>query len=409
MTPMALLTPIVPYPPDSGFRIRLFHFLRHLGEAFEIHLLAFGRKDEEAHLSALEAYCRDIILLPLSSKPLTRSPLVALSDFFENRAIPVYPDLRRKVKEFLDGGAFRLILVEKIHMAAYLELEALGGGSCLILDEDRVHHLNYQRVFAMSRNPWRRARALLRWKRLEWYERAIYPLFDRVLTVSELEGRLIKSLAPGARVEVVPNGVEAESFSEEGNLEEDGTLLFVGSLDYEPNVDAVRYFCQEVLPNIKTKYPGVKLRVVGREPPPPLLRLAEKERALSLEGYVEDVRPYLRSAAVVINPMRGGSGTRIKVLEALAAGKAVISTSCGAEGIEAENGRDLLLADEPSEFAKKTLELLKEPGKAKELGRAGRALVLSRYQWRRSAERLRAVMEDALNERRGGPWPRGMR
>jgi glycosyltransferase involved in cell wall biosynthesis len=263
-----------------------------------------------------------------------------------------------------------------------------------IIDEGCVYHLSFRRAAALASTRLGRLRGWLRTWRLRRFEQALARHADAVIAVSPEEAAIVRALAPTTRVVVAPNGVDADAVapSPPGDA-----ALFVGLLSYAPNRDAMTWFAREVAPRLGTDSPEVL--VAGREPGPELEALAGVVPRLRLLGFVPDLAPLYARAGVFVNPMRGGGGTRLKVLEAMAAGKAVISTSIGAEGLALTPGRDVIVADTAAEFAAAVRSLLANRAQAARLGQAARALVEARYRW----ELCAAPIEDlyASLERRG--------
>jgi glycosyltransferase involved in cell wall biosynthesis len=232
-----------------------------------------------------------------------------------------------------------------------------------------------------------------RWHRVE--ARACYKMeceglakVDQVFCCSELDRDRILKLSPRARVKVWPNGVDPEFFQSTRPPVDPPLLLLPGSLNYVPNSEGARWFVQDVLPRIHAKFPACRLRIAGRGAEQTCGQLAGKRvEALS---DVPDMRPHFEEAALVIVPLRAGSGTRLKILEAMAMERAVVSTTVGAEGLNSERGRHLLLADDPEAFASAILKLLGDPALCAELGRAGRELIQGRYDWKHLSEKALA-------------------
>jgi glycosyltransferase involved in cell wall biosynthesis len=226
------------------------------------------------------------------------------------------------------------------------------------------------------------------------FEGASIRRFDLVLAVSQADGRTFERLYPGALqapVHVVQTGVDTEYFVPPDIPQDRAHLVFTGSMDWLPNEDAMQYFCRDILPLIRAAEPGVHLSIVGRAPTPAVKRLAD-EHGVRVTGRVDDVRPYMKDAAVYVVPLRIGGGTRLKIFEAMSMGKAVVSTTIGAEGLPVTDGEHVMLADDPASFARAVIDLLRDAGRRARLETAARALVLERYDWSAVAGDL----EDAL-------------
>lgn len=234
----------------------------------------------------------------------------------------------------------------------------------------------------------------MQYRRMLRYEGRTLKRFDGVLAVSDADRDTFDRIYPGAIREpahVVPTGVDTEFFKPMSSPAGSRRLVFTGSMDWLPNEDAMVFFCRDVLPLVRSEEPDVTLSIVGRAPTPTVLKLGE-QRGVHVTGRVDDVRPYISNAAVYIVPLRIGGGTRLKIFEAMSMGKAVVSTTVGAEGLPVTNGEHVLLADDPRMFARDVVCLLREDGRRRQLERVARALVVERYDWSAVAGEL----EEAL-------------
>ncbi|RME70601.1 MAG: glycosyltransferase, partial [Chloroflexi bacterium] len=217
------------------------------------------------------------------------------------------------------------------------------------------------------------------------YEKQFYSRYNLAITVSEADRQALGQLCPSLPAEVIPNGVDVSEFQPAAGTGRPGrTLIYFANYTTAPNADAIRYFCRQIFPAIRARQPDVRLRVVGNQPPPELARY----EGVEVIGYVPDVRAAVAAADVVVVPLRVGGGTRLKIVEALALGKAVVSTSVGAEGLEVTPGRDILIADTPEAFAEATVSLLQQPDLRASLGRNGRRLAEQVYDWDLLASRV---------------------
>ena len=262
----------------------------------------------------------------------------------------------------------------------------------LVLDEHNIEYDVIRRTSEATKNLARRMYYEVNWRKLRRDELSAWLRFDGVVVTSSRDEQLLKCDAPHARTAVVPNAVDLSSFSPSDAPADPGTLLFLGVMNYHPNTDGVTYFVKEVLPKIRAAHPSVHLKVVGMDPPESIRSLASPQ--IEVTGVVDDPRPYIDSATVMVVPLRVGGGTRFKIVEAMAKGKAIVSTRIGAEGIEAEHEKELLLADDADSFACEVVRLLSDPELAERLGRAGRQLAEQRYSWETAVRRLENFYEE---------------
>ncbi|MGA9351610.1 MAG: glycosyltransferase [Anaerolineae bacterium] len=427
------LTPQLPYPPHQGTTIRNYNLIANLAPRHEIHLLSFVRsRDEIDRATPLHQYCRSIeaVLTP------RRSPLKRLLSLFLS---PV-PDMalrlpsaqfQTKLVAALRRVPFDAVQIEGIEMAPHWMLEVgnwkLDCGAGLptsnvkrqtsniqypisIFDDHNAEYVLQWRAFETDIRQARRWIAALysfiQWKKLSRYEAMVCRLADRVVAVSQADKAALQRLVPGLEVMVVPNGVDAEFYNDQFPMTSDQSefghwdldighcsLVFTGKMDFRPNVDAVLWFCQEVLPLVRKQMPDVQFYIVGQSPHRRVMRLAD-DPAVTITGYVDDVRPYIAGACVYVIPLRIGGGTRLKVLEAMAMGKPIVSTSLGCEGFEGlVPGRELLVGDTPAEFAQRVIELLDDAPRRERLGRAARCFVEEQYDWRLIVPKLEQVYE----------------
>ena len=402
------LTPQLPYPPHQGTAIRNYNLIANLSPNYEVHLLSFVHsRDELERAIPLHGRCRSIetVLAPRRS-PLKRLLSLFLSPLPDMALRLPSAEFKAKLRTLLKRERFDVVQVEGIEMGPYLE-QVVGSGPLVVFDDHNAEYVLQKRAFETDARDVRRwigaLYSLVQWRKLSRYEAALCRLADRVVAVSEVDAEALRALVPGLRVDVVPNGVDTEFYKpqgagDKGQVEDRAlplapcplSLVFTGKMDFRPNVDAVIWFCEEVLPLVRREVPGVRFYIVGRSPHRRVLRLA-KDPAVTVTGYVDDVRPYIAAASVYVVPLRVGGGTRLKVLEALACGKAIVSTSLGCEGLGLTPGQELLVADTPEEFARRVVELLRNPERREELGRAARRFAEERYDWRLIVPKLERV------------------
>jgi glycosyltransferase involved in cell wall biosynthesis len=268
-------------------------------------------------------------------------------------------------------------------------------GIPIVLFEHNVEYVIWKRLSAIERSPLKRALLELEWRKIRSRERAACLRADLTLTVSDSDRRHLADLAPRARIRAIPTGVDTRYFTPNVACEVPNRLVFTGSMDWHPNEDAMLHFVDNILPLIRREIPDVSLAIVGRRPTE-RLRQAAARHDVVVTGTVDDVRPYIGEAAVYVVPLRAGGGTRLKIFEALAMAKPVVSTTVGAEGLALTPDREFVAADQPDEFAGAVVALLRDPARRKELGRAGRRLVEQRYSWAHVAAEFEARCEALL-------------
>ncbi len=385
------LTGNLPYPPTDGWKIRVFSLIRHLSRRHRVSLVSFMRTTEDPKaVEALRTYCADLWVIPRDPR---YSPWKLFLGMVGQTAFPLlnYRDRQMEdlLREVLQKRAFDIVQVESLAMAQYCSAASFST----VLDLHNIESLLIKRYALQETNLLKRGYAEIMWRKVAAYERATCKRFTHCLTCSEEDQRLVQAFAGVERVTVIPNGVDLQAYTPDGTPPKPfNRLVFVGRMDYHANVDGVRWFCREILPHIRTQKPDVVFQIVGGYPTNDVKRLA-RPGEIEVTGFVQDVRPYLKEATAVVVPLRIGGGTRFKILESLAMGKAVISTTLGAEGIAAIDGREILLADHPTQFADRVIDVLGNPELQQSLHNAGRELVEARYSWASIGNCLEQVYE----------------
>jgi polysaccharide biosynthesis protein PslH len=423
---MHLLVVCQAFPsPATGPSTRNYHLLRALAGHHAISVLTLASHDEVAAL-ALASRSNGPAGLPMGERDLSEVLRLAHSVTVVERPTPKHkrveqvrlllrgqspllsyhssPALQAALTDLLRGDRYDAVLFESALMAGY----RLPNDANLrvIVDEHNVEHALLRRIAEGERT---RGGSWARGWYNRWESRLLAPVeidrcrrADLVLVTSEPERRALESsLAPLARtgwptIRVVPNGVDLAAFSPtHPDQEVQGPVVFAGAMDYYPNVDAVRFFARHCWPLIRARCPDATWLIVGRDPSQAVRQLAALP-GVTVTGTVPDVRPYLAAAAVVVAPLRVGGGTRLKILEAWAMGRAVVATRVGCEGLESTPGEHLFVADEPETLARAVVALLGDPAQRRALGVAGRALAAEHYSWERSGQQLLDALEQFL-------------
>ncbi len=389
------------WPLNEGGRLRSFHILSELSQRHHVSILTtHGPGDDPRELQARLTRSESIASLPYAA-PKRRSArfAVALARSWCS-PLPVnlwkwrIPALRRAVAHVLAARDFDLCVADFLFAVPNLPRPSPVP---VVLFEHNVEHLIWKRL-SRTAPPWQRALLGLEWRKVRRYEARACAQARLTIAVSETDRAFLAALAPSATVRAIPTGVDTAYFTPNGVREAPGRLVFTGAMDWYPNEDAILHLLDGILPAIRREVPEASLTVVGRNPSA-RLRAAAAAAGVQVTGTVEDVRPYVAEAAVYVVPLRIGGGTRLKIFEGLAMAKAVVSTTVGAEGLPLVAGTHLLRADDPGEFARAVVSLLRDPARRRALGAAGRRLVTERYSWTRVAREFEARCEEALTDR----------
>lgn len=390
---MLQLAPRICWPLDTGAKLRNYHLGRVLSEHAEVSLLAFVHDGEP--LAIPENFYQRV--LTIRRKPgytftkllrgaVGRTPLPLLNYTTDS--------MSNALEELLAETAFDIVQVESIHLMAYLPMIKAGPRPPLIIcDWHNIESELMSRYSEREGNLLRRAYAQRTARLMGNFEQRALDEFDAHLTVSERDAERLRKLNAKARVFVIENGVDAAHYSDEqpdrshaarltqqASSDSRNRIVFVGSMDYHANIDGAVSFSREVWPRVRERKPDLTFTIVGRDPAPAVREL-ESFPGIEVTGTVDDVRPYYREAIAAIVPLKVGGGSRLKILEAMAAGVPVISTTLGAEGLEVEHDKNILIADTSEKMTESITRLIEQPEQRKQLSDDGRALVSNRYDW----------------------------
>lgn len=382
-------------PLDTGGKIRSYYILKELARKHEVAFFTFYSAHPGDVHPELERVFTRVVSLPLaipapgSLGDYANYTRHLFSRFPHSMAKFYDPVVSERLRELLRQEAYDVIVSDFLVAAGVVPWDF----ACpKVLFTHNVEALIWQRHYQVARNPlWK----LVCWREYlatDACERRYLKCADRVLAVSEADRKVFAQVIDPAKITVIPTGVDVDYFRPETAAENGQTLVFTGSMDWMPNEDAVFWFVENIMPRIRHDVPEVSLLVVGRRPSERLKALAARAKGLVVTGQVEDIRPFVREASVYVVPIRVGSGTRLKIFEAMAMGKAVVSTAVGAEGLPVQHGRNIILADEPEDFTRQVVTLLKDPEKRKALGLAARQLVETEYSWPAVAARFESVL-----------------
>lgn len=384
-------------PPRFGAQARIHGLMTQLAERHDLTAVMLGDDefDVDESRKAMQAYCRKVVLVPNPhshegpTKRLQQLQSLVSIRSFERLRVTV-PALQPALDQVLRTKRFDIVNLE-FSFLGHCNLRQAPTGErlpALVVDS---HNIDYElaRQYARSGSSLvRRLYAGVNWRKLRREELGTYRDADGVCLCSAADERRLLAELPDANTTVIPNAADIEYYQpRRTDPPSDGrTLLFFGLLSYVPNIDGVTHLVENIWPLIAEANPDVRLKIVGGRPPPSLLAMAGPR--IEFTGFVPDLRPHLAAAAAVVVPLRLGGGTRLKIVEGMAMGKAIVSTKLGAEGIEAVSGRDFLVEDQPKAFADAVSRLLADPDLAARIGQSARHVAVQRYSWSSAARKL---------------------
>ena len=399
--PLLFMVHTSPLPVVTGSRVRSLALIRQLvARGWDVSLFALdtGVPARPADLAELRALCAEVRLSPHGAPTAVRMARMG-ADLLRGRAFQHsmfrYPAAVREAHAWIAAGRFDAILAVGHYMLPYVPA---GARDRMLLDPQNVET---ERVATMAAALWPRPRgviARLQQRPVRRYEARAAAGAGGILAVSEPDGAWFERCAPG-RVTIVPNGVDCAAIRPREGDGAGGPVLFVGSLDYGPNVDGARVLLDDIAPRLT--HPGVRIVLVGSLPPPSL-RAAAKAAPVPVQvtGRVEEIAPWFRSSRLLAVPLRIGGGTRLKIVEAMAHGLPVVTTSIGCTGLHVVHERDVLIADDPPAFARCVDRLLSDDDLAAALARRARQTVRERYDWRAIGDALERALGDLLARQR---------
>jgi polysaccharide biosynthesis protein PslH len=376
-----LFTPLLPWPPHDGMRIRISETLRYLSRKHRLTLLTSVSHDRELeNLGALSQVCERIVTTTRTHEIWRVLPRLARGLLHR---IPLFPsqyyerNLARQLHHLSSSENFDIIHIESTALAPYLTDISAHSRAKKILATHNIDSIKFQREKQFASWDRRGLGVMVDNLYFESWEKRVICQFDGVTVVSNLEKTWIESNAPQTPVELVPNGVDTRFFHPMPSLRPEQSIVFTGLMDYPPNIDAVVWFSDHILPALQAQVPGIRFKIVGSRPHPKVVELGNRS-GIEVTGEVPDIRPYLAEASALVVPLRSGAGTRLKILQALAMERPVISTSVGAEGLDVTPGGNILIADTVDQFVHHVRGL---PETSARLGKAAGELVRNKYDW----------------------------
>jgi sugar transferase (PEP-CTERM/EpsH1 system associated) len=393
------------HPVDKGGKIRTYQMLKHINRAHDVTYMTFvSPNDSPESLEQSAEYCQQLALIPRSE---TRKNGI---HFYSDLALNLSSRLPYAIQKYRSAEMRRAVereLSERNHDVVVCDflvpsINLARDSRCpTVLFQHNVESMIWRRHYEVQTNKIKKAFFRNQWQKMYWYEREACQAFDAVVAVSRNDREQMRNEFGLTQIYDVPTGVDTEFFRPLGTAREPFELVFTGSMDWMPNEDAIIYFIEKIMPRINGWNPQVTLTVVGRNPGERLKAMAESNRQIKITGRVDDVRPYIDKASAYIVPMRVGGGTRLKIYEAMAMAKPVISTTVGAEGLPIRDGKELLIADQPEDFAQAVIRALSDAPFAAKIGERARALVCERFGWERAAQAFIQVCEKVVNRPAG--------
>jgi sugar transferase (PEP-CTERM/EpsH1 system associated) len=411
-----VLAPYTPFPPRSGGALRIYNLVHGLSLRHEVTCLTFvDNPEQDAALEPLRSTCRVVTVRNDIRRSLLQRAITTLTSPLPDMALRnASPAYRAALERLLGEERYELVLASSIEMGGYgLLARSAASRPKIVLDEFNAEYVLQQRTALTDLkrslrefNP----RALLggiyssiQSQKLLRYERRLLRDYDHVLAVSHEDRVALAKIAPEAKIAIVPNGVDTDYFQTDRQAEPSGAeapqIVFTGTLNFRPNIDAITWFVEAVWPRVRAQQPKARLVIVGKSPAPVVAALHNGD-SIVVHADVPDVRPFIASAAVYIVPMRMGGGVRLKFLEALAMQAPIVTTSMGAEGVEGSYpNQHYLAADTANEFADQIIRIFQNPALGQQLGETGRSLARDRYDWRVIVPALEAVVSGDNHDR----------
>lgn len=386
----------LPLPANNGTRLRTWALLRaQAAEGHSISLLAFTRPGEasDAVMASLGQVCREVVLVPLAMGSLSAEVNLGARIGALTRARPysverfVSADMRRLARERLETNELDVVFCD-----VFTSVNVPDTRLPILINHENVEHIILRRYCDVERNPARRAYAWLEHVKMRRWERRVCARARMSLACSGVDAQTLQRLCPTTPFVTAPNIVELDGMNAGAPAEEPSTILFQGGMDWLPNRDAVDFFANAIFPRIRTLAPEARVVVAGRNPSPDFVASFAHVPGMCFTGTVPDMRPVIASAAVSVAPLRIGSGTRVKIIEAAALGKPVVSTRIGAEGLDFVDGEEIVLADDPVRFAEAVADLLGDSASRRRIGDAARRRVQHSY----SLPALRRALAEAM-------------
>jgi glycosyltransferase involved in cell wall biosynthesis len=390
------LSHLIPYPPKGGVLQRSFYLLRELSKHHEIDLLAFNQKDLIAPLykgdierglvdahQELSKICNDVEFFDIEcDSKAAGKMLLALTSLFSRYPYTINwlrsETFSKTLLEKISRESYDLVHLDTISLDIYRPL--LGNLPC-VLDHHNIESHMLLRRSRQEKSLVKKAYFFQEGVRLQRFEKRVCPEYWGHITCSDIDSERLRMITASSDIETIPNGVDTNFFAPKGLKQDDKTLVFVGTMSWYPNIEAAFFICNEIMPRLRLLRSGVRLQIIGANPPEQLRKFALKHDDIDVLGFVDEVRDYIEKATVYVCPIMDGGGTKLKILDALAMEKPIIAHKIASEGINVTDGVDILLADQADEYAELIVRLIESSTERVSLGKAARKLALEQYDY----------------------------
>ncbi|MBC7229731.1 MAG: glycosyltransferase [Actinobacteria bacterium] len=388
----------LPHERVIGGPIIIYNRVRILSRRHNVSLLSFVSPEEWDHVETVARFCRDFRGVPM---PVYDNPLRKARDFLFS-PVPIYflnchsPEMYSVLRDMVRSAHYDVVVSEYSMVAQYLFRNPDLAGIKRVMSVHECYYLARRKAWRVQRFSREGLSALVNLKGLRKFEFDMYADADRVLVLTPEGRQELLDIRPDLNISVVPHGVDVEHFCASDECEKERAVMFLGNYPHDPNRDAVVWFHANMWPRVKERVPDARFYVVGKDPTPDLLAIARRDPSVVVTGTVDDVRPYFERSKVFVNPVRIGGGFRGKLLEAMAMGLPIVTTALGAEGVEAENGREMVIADDPAAFADAVARLLEDDEACALLGERAREMAVECFSWEKGVEELEKVLLEVV-------------
>ena len=395
-----LLTQVLPYPPDSGPKVKTYHVLKYLAQQHDVTLVSFVREsDKPEYIRHLETLCERVITVPI-----TRSKIRDL--FFLGKSLlngqpwmmlrDERPEMHKVLADLAAETTFDVIHADQTNMGQY----ALRfNKSRKVLDLHNALWMLYKRLAETTSLTSPMRYILLRdWQLLKKYEGELCRQFDGVTAVSEEDRSLLIEAGAREDITVIPIAIDTDEQAQIARRPSGPHIVHIGTMYWQPNIDGITWFLDEIYPLVKQQVPDVRCTLIGARPPASIVERSHNDRTLTVTGYVEDPLPFLEDSSMMVVPLRAGGGMRVKIINALSQGIPMVSTTLGCEGINVTNNKDILIADDAESFAAATVRLLLEAELNKQLTYEGRQTATNLYDYRQACRPLDEVYASKVRQ-----------